>query len=163
MRRINRSPVHFSHKGQWRGALVFSLVCAWINEWVNNGDAGDLRRHRAHHDVSVMILQCTSWLSDNGRYLTMSITAVSKIRPFHRLYFVVTLCHENLFNLLRYWISRIARLCYAYLSLTTTIVLQTWLSLHGNYAPISVLQLVYGQIVWTHKWQRCVLGLFVIQ
>ena len=44
----------FSHKGQWRGALLFSLICAWINGWVNNRDAGDLRRHRAHYNVTVM-------------------------------------------------------------------------------------------------------------
>ena len=42
------------HKGQWRGALMFSLICAWINRWVNYSKAGDLRRHRAHYDVIVM-------------------------------------------------------------------------------------------------------------
>ena len=52
VRGIHRSP--FLHKGQWRGALVFSLICAWINGWVNNRDAGYLRRHRAHYDVTVM-------------------------------------------------------------------------------------------------------------
>ena len=36
------------HKGQWRRALMYSLVCAWINGWVNNREAGDLRRHRVH-------------------------------------------------------------------------------------------------------------------
>ena len=35
-------------------ALMFSLIYAWVNGWVNNGDAGDLRRHRAHYDVIVM-------------------------------------------------------------------------------------------------------------
>ena len=44
------------HKGQWRGALMFSLVCVWINDWVNNREAGDLRRHRGHYDVIVMII-----------------------------------------------------------------------------------------------------------
>ena len=44
----------FPHKGQWRGALMFSLTCAWIIGWVNNGEAGDFRRHRAHYDVTVM-------------------------------------------------------------------------------------------------------------
>ena len=34
----------------------FSLICAWINGWVNNRKAGDLRRNRAHYDVSVMDL-----------------------------------------------------------------------------------------------------------
>ena len=46
--------IHRGHKGQWRGALMFSLICTWINGWVNNGEAGDLRRHRGHHDVNVM-------------------------------------------------------------------------------------------------------------
>ena len=41
-------------KSQWRGALMFSLICTWINGWVNNGEAGDLRSHRAHYDVTVM-------------------------------------------------------------------------------------------------------------
>ena len=40
------------HKGQWHGALMFSLT--WNNNWANNGDAGDLRRHRANYDVSVI-------------------------------------------------------------------------------------------------------------
>ena len=47
-------PVNSRHKGQWRGALMFSLICARINDWVNNREAGDLRRHRGHYDVSVM-------------------------------------------------------------------------------------------------------------
>ena len=51
---IHRSPVNYPCKGQWRGALMFSLICAWINNWVNNGEAGDLRCHRAHYNVSVM-------------------------------------------------------------------------------------------------------------
>ena len=28
---IHRSPVNSPHKGQWRGALMFSSICAWIN------------------------------------------------------------------------------------------------------------------------------------
>ena len=48
-------PVNSPHKGQWRGALMFSLICAWINDWVNNREAGDLRRHRGHYDVNVML------------------------------------------------------------------------------------------------------------
>ena len=37
-------------------ALMFSLICAWINGWVNNREAGDLRRHCAHYDVIVMCM-----------------------------------------------------------------------------------------------------------
>ena len=55
VRGIHRSPVNSPHKGQWRGALMFSLICAWINPWVNNREAGDLRRHCFHYDVTVMI------------------------------------------------------------------------------------------------------------
>ena len=47
-------PVNSPHKGQWRGALMFSLICAWINDWVNKREVGDLRRHRGHYDVNVM-------------------------------------------------------------------------------------------------------------
>ena len=36
-------------------ALMFSLICAWIDGWVNNGEAGDLRRHRTYYDVTVMM------------------------------------------------------------------------------------------------------------
>ena len=54
VRVIHRSPVNSSHKGQWRGALMFSLICARINGWINNRKAGDLRRHHAHYDVTVM-------------------------------------------------------------------------------------------------------------
>ena len=39
VRGIHRSPVNSSHKGQWRGALMFSLICVWINGWVNNHKA----------------------------------------------------------------------------------------------------------------------------
>ena len=34
---------------------MFSSICAWTNDWANNLDAGDLRRHRAHYDVTAMI------------------------------------------------------------------------------------------------------------
>ena len=56
VRGIHRSPVNSPHKGQWRGALMFYLIFAPINGWVNTEEAGDLRRHRAHYDVIVMIL-----------------------------------------------------------------------------------------------------------
>ena len=41
-------------KSQWCGTLMFSLIYAWINGWVNNREAGDLRRHGALYDVNVM-------------------------------------------------------------------------------------------------------------
>ena len=35
--------------------LAISLICVWINGWVNNREAGDLKRHRGYYDVIVMI------------------------------------------------------------------------------------------------------------
>ena len=61
VRGIHRSPVYSPHKGQWCGALTFSLICARINDWANNGDSGYLRRHLAHYDVIVMI-SFNNWL-----------------------------------------------------------------------------------------------------
>ena len=54
VRGIHRSPVNSPHKGQWRGALMFPLICVWINGWENNREAGDLRHCRTHYDVTVM-------------------------------------------------------------------------------------------------------------
>ena len=51
---IHRWPVNSPHKGQWGGVLEFSLIYAFTNDWVNNRDARDLRRHRADYDVTVM-------------------------------------------------------------------------------------------------------------
>ena len=55
-------PVNSPQKGQWRGALIFSLIYAWINGWVNNREAGDLRRYRAHCDVIVMYHAINSYV-----------------------------------------------------------------------------------------------------
>ena len=54
VRGIHRPPVNSPHKGQWRGALMFSLICAQINGWANNREAGNLRPHRTHYDVILM-------------------------------------------------------------------------------------------------------------
>ena len=59
VRVIHRSPVNSTHIGQWRGALMFSLICAWVNGWVNNREVDDLRRHRAHYNVIVMMTENT--------------------------------------------------------------------------------------------------------
>ena len=52
---IHRLPVNSPRKGQWSGALVYSLICAWTNSSANNEDTGDLRCHCAHYDVTVMM------------------------------------------------------------------------------------------------------------
>ena len=34
--------------------LMFTLICVWINDWVNSREAGDLRCYRAHYDLTLM-------------------------------------------------------------------------------------------------------------
>ena len=58
---IHLSPVNSPHKGQWCRALMFSLICAWINSWVNNSEAGDLRCHCAHYDGTVISTQSVKY------------------------------------------------------------------------------------------------------
>ena len=55
--------VDFLHKGRWRGAFIFSLTCASTKGWTNNRDAGDLRRHGAHDDVSAMCSSSGGYIS----------------------------------------------------------------------------------------------------
>ena len=50
---IHRSPVDFPNKDQRRGALILSVICARTNDWANNRDACDLKRHRTHYDITV--------------------------------------------------------------------------------------------------------------
>ena len=49
---IHRWQVNSLHKGQWRGALMFSLICGGVN----SREAGDLRHHHTHYDVTVMLI-----------------------------------------------------------------------------------------------------------
>ena len=66
VRGIHWSSVNSPRKGQWRGTLMFSLICVWTNSWANSGEAGDLNRHHAQFDVIVI---STLGLTQNGRHL----------------------------------------------------------------------------------------------
>ena len=86
VREIHRSPVNSLHKGQWRGTLMFSLICVWINRWVNNGEAGDLRCHHAHYDITVMhhLSTCSSWIYSTDVCFELSwILSSMLIHPLH--------------------------------------------------------------------------------
>ena len=73
VRGIHRSPVNSPHKGQWRGALMFSLICARINGWANNREAGDLWCYRAHYDVTVIPLCELCCGADHFAWIAMLI------------------------------------------------------------------------------------------
>ena len=81
---------------------MFSLICVWINDWVNNREAGDLRRYRAHYDVIVMIrvlfimLSIKAQLSQDAFWFVPDIT-------FFAMWFIILLnilLHSFSINLL---------------------------------------------------------------
>ena len=79
---VGNSPVpgEFPSQNQWHRALMFSLICAWINGWVNNREAGDFRRHRAHYDVIVML--CDTALAHMGPLNGWLLTLFYPFYPF---------------------------------------------------------------------------------
>ena len=62
---------------QWPVTRSFDvfLICVWINDWVNNREAGDLRRHRGHYDVNTM---------KPGIYLELGMAIIWTRRPNFR-------------------------------------------------------------------------------
>ena len=57
-----RGPVNSPRKGQWRRTLMFSVIDAQINGWVNTGEADDLRNHHTHYDV-IVVYTCNTLLN----------------------------------------------------------------------------------------------------
>ena len=68
----------FPSQSQRRGALMFSLICAWTNGWTNNRDAGDLRRHRTYYDVTGLPVP-TPTFTDTTVSLDVNITHITHI------------------------------------------------------------------------------------
>ena len=86
VRGIHRSPVNSPHKGQWRGALMLILICVRINGWVNNREAGDLRRYRAHYDVIEMYASDVAFVTLRSTDMTVGRwTAVFPVDDFCKL------------------------------------------------------------------------------
>ena len=59
----------FPSQSQWCESLMFSLIWARTNGWVNHRDAGELRRHCAYYDVTVKIIGTTTSAETNGEYI----------------------------------------------------------------------------------------------
>ena len=82
VRGIHRSSVNSPHKDQWRGALMFSLIYAWTNSRANNGDTCDLRRHRTHYDVIVMVsafgLVCIFFSWETRAYISSAVSVATE-------------------------------------------------------------------------------------
>ena len=58
---------------------MFSLIHTWINGWVNNSEAGALRRRRGHYDVTVM-------LNIDGAMSGIMYYLIDKIVMLHNVY-----------------------------------------------------------------------------
>ena len=93
------SPVtgEFPHKGQWRGVLMFSLICASANGWINKGEAGDLRRHRAHYDVIVM----KGWWKPVSYFVMWRFVAQNPTHSFVPVYSYIQICTHQFFEMFR--------------------------------------------------------------
>ena len=89
VRGIHRSRWIPRTNGQWRGALMFSLICAWINDWVNSRGAGDLRRHNGHYDVSVMDYTC---ICQDPKYFSIVFCMVQMW--FYGTLFILIICED---------------------------------------------------------------------
>ena len=59
------------------------LICAWTIGWVNNREAGDLRRHRAHYDVTVMLLSQQYYNIFNSRQGNMPYWIIDALLSHH--------------------------------------------------------------------------------
>ena len=96
------SPVNFPHKGQWRRALMFSLICTWMNTWENNPEAGDLRRHHTHYDVIVMPYNlytdgmAVGWLYESA--VSVDHDDIIKWKHFSRYWLIVHGIRRSLVN-----------------------------------------------------------------
>ena len=94
VRGIYRSPLDSPHKGQRRGALKYSLIYAWTKGWSNIRDAGDLRPHRAHYDITIMINERLTCCGNTSRPNNHKHTDTKLKRPplqsnnIHELTFV---------------------------------------------------------------------------
>ena len=97
VRGIHRSPVNSPNKGQWSGALMFSLICIWINGWVNNREAGYLRRYRVHYDITVMKYQCPNPNAGLQNTLLVILAAYRRLLTHRYLLSLVTYIYIHIF------------------------------------------------------------------
>ena len=90
VRGIHRSAGNSPYKGQWRGALMFSLICVWINDWVNNRKAGDL------------MLSCSLWRHCNEQWISRSLNYnidliwLKRIIILFKSYLFLLWAHKNM-------------------------------------------------------------------
>ena len=92
---IHRSPVNSTHKGQCRGALIFSLICTLNNRlskqsrcWWFEKPTRSLWRHcngylshnnnQEKYRFLILHLASTFWIREHQRYMEMQVEITSK-------------------------------------------------------------------------------------
>ena len=78
----HRWPVNSSHKGQWRGALMFSLICAWIKGWVKNKGRWFTTPSRPlYHCYGLLVARPLRWFKTPSRPLWCHCYGLLVARP----------------------------------------------------------------------------------
>ena len=159
------SPVKSLHQGQWRGALMFSLIWTWTKNWVNNRDAGDMRRHSAHDYITITCLFVDNPLTMSTEKARMHLSKL--LQAAFELFSMTTCVANNLGNVMlcfvsMKWISRgedvrcgcvWSSLWYAVLYKLFELWLSHW----------SLLRAIVSQNIYQDKWKRPSLCLCVSQ
>ena len=103
VRGIHRSPLNSQHKGQWRRALIFSLICAWINGWVwwFQTPSRSLCRHCSEYCKSC-------WCKTEQLIYSMTIVkcALTHYHNILNVYFPFARLHGELGHILQWYISK---------------------------------------------------------
>ena len=130
---IHRSPVNSPHKGQWHWALMFSLICAWINGWAYNREAGDLRRHHARYNVTVM--------NDRNQMFVFHIKPydwndANALPDQHPLYGLFSSIHEMLWHSRAHlWMKVVYSTTYPQVNTSITVSRMVWCRVVYNTDP----------------------------
>ena len=105
----------FPSQSQWRGALMFSLICTWTNDGANNRDAGDLRCHCVHCNVTVIIFisdKLCSEKSRKGNVTVMRTNFIINKTQFHTTIFHTTIIHIIICDWLKIVVRWAQWLCF---------------------------------------------------
>ena len=131
---IHQSQLDSHNKGQWRETLMFSFVCAWTKGWANNLYVGDLRRHRAHFDVTVMKIRIAGYRN--------IFTCCNDASGYYKVSFSCNPVSETASD---YWQTKTLlwsnkkRKCVAMLFLDDSLM-QIWRGLAFSYACICIIK-----------------------
>ena len=131
---------------------MFSLIYAWINDWVNNHEAGDLRRQHGHYDVIVM----SSWLCkvssvngvlvDIGVCLTLNLECTVSVPRQQKCNGIRGYEFRALYTLLA--------LCMSQSPIWWSYVMHRKLAIKGLTFSLWCLVAIDDVMPWTRLWHR---------